>query len=838
MNYRTESWSRTSSQTARRARHQWRGAVESLEQKQLLAAFTVSDFGSDETTPNTLAWAIVQANDNPGFDTINFDLGSGGRQTINITSNIPLPAITDFVLIDGTSQPGFNPSELTPVIQINGQYLGDISTTSPFYFTPTPNAYGLLINTGAIAASSTTTIKGLAIGGFTGSGIEIVDSNNVVILGSHIGADFDGITAMKNCSAGIVARNSGNIQIGGTDDSDKNIISGNDSSGIVFVNVTGGAIQGNKIGVDRTGLHAMPNGQDGINLTNSTNILVGVATPTQPNPNPFPAPPVPPVQPGEFLTNPNGQNIIAANGRDGVVIWGPQPGNSTISPPPFTNQVINNVIGFSRIDIQGLEVNLGNKGNGVTIGDNASGSLIQQNFIASNGDTGVAVVSGNFNALYANEYDNNVKLGIDLNYDGSTPNDEDDSDRGANENINYPNLTSAQSSATNTTILGNYQGAASTTLSIQVYTNPVSQNLNPAQGRTYLGYITVTTDVDGVANFKFVTNRRLDLNEKVTAIASDTKGNTSEISGFVRVTPAPTDLAISISASPASVVINNSTTVTTTVVNQGTSNATDVVVTIVIPNGFTITSTSPAGLTIQNNVVTSNYAGLLVGESQVVTVIMTATQTGTFALGSSVTLNETDIQPANNQASANLTVTAAPTGGGGGGGSNIEPPPVDPPVVPVDPPIVVPPAPVVPGPAPHVTTVQRVTSGRRINVRLTFDQPMNGTSVANASNYYFTLPGKDNKFGTADDRTVGAQSAVYNATTNSVLVTPYQPHTINSRQIRMTVLGVTTTGLVSSTGTPLDGANVGKPSNFLTAVPFGNTILKTSAIAKARRLIR
>ena len=300
MNYRTESWSRTSSKTARRARHQCRGAVESLEQKQLLAAYIVSDFGSDKDTPNTLAWAIVQANDNPGFDTINFDLGSGGRQTINITSNIPLPAITDFVLIDGTSQPGFNPSELTPVIQINGQYLGDISTTSPFYFTPTPNAYGLLINTGAIAASSTTTIKGLAIGGFTGSGIEIVDSNNVVIQGSHIGADFDGITAMKNCSAGIVARNSGNIQIGGTDESDTNIISGNDSSGIVFVNVTGGAIQGNKIGVDRTGLHALPNGQDGINLTDSTGILVGVVTPTQPNPNPFPAPPVPPVQPGEF----------------------------------------------------------------------------------------------------------------------------------------------------------------------------------------------------------------------------------------------------------------------------------------------------------------------------------------------------------------------------------------------------------------------------------------------------------------------------------------------------------------------------------------------------------
>jgi hypothetical protein len=125
-----------------------------------------------------------------------------------------------------------------------------------------------------------------------------------------------------------------------------------------------------------------------------------------------------------------------------------------------------------------------------------------------------------------------------------------------------------------------------------------------------------------------------------------------------------------------------------------------------------------------------------------------------------------------------------------------------------------------------------------MSVRLTFDEPMDLCSVENASNYYFTVPGKDGKFGTADDKTIGAQSAIYNPLTFSVLVTPYQPHTITTRPARVTVIGVTQTGVKSDCGIALDGGRLGKPSNFLSVVPLAGTILKTSAIAKARRLIR
>ena len=120
MNHRTESWSKTSKRITRRARHQWRGTVELLEQKQLLTTFSVTNYGSDLNTPNTLAWAITQSNLNPGQDVIDFNLGGGGLKTITLTTE--LPPITDFVMIDGTTQPGYNPADMTPVIQISGAY--------------------------------------------------------------------------------------------------------------------------------------------------------------------------------------------------------------------------------------------------------------------------------------------------------------------------------------------------------------------------------------------------------------------------------------------------------------------------------------------------------------------------------------------------------------------------------------------------------------------------------------------------------------------------------------------------------------------------------------------
>ena len=62
----------------------------------------------------TLRAAIQESNALAGTDTIAFSIGGGGAQTITLTS--ALPVITDAVVLDGSSQPGFGG---TPLIEID-----------------------------------------------------------------------------------------------------------------------------------------------------------------------------------------------------------------------------------------------------------------------------------------------------------------------------------------------------------------------------------------------------------------------------------------------------------------------------------------------------------------------------------------------------------------------------------------------------------------------------------------------------------------------------------------------------------------------------------------------
>ena len=71
-----------------------------------------------DSGPGSLRQAILDANALPGLDMIQFSL-EVPPFTISLLS--PLPAITDPVIIDGTTQPGFTGK---PVIEINGTRVG------------------------------------------------------------------------------------------------------------------------------------------------------------------------------------------------------------------------------------------------------------------------------------------------------------------------------------------------------------------------------------------------------------------------------------------------------------------------------------------------------------------------------------------------------------------------------------------------------------------------------------------------------------------------------------------------------------------------------------------
>ena len=92
---------------------------EAMESRLLLAApflvTTTVDNGNNVTpTPGSLRQAILIANFIPGQDTIDFQIGSGGFQAIFPPS--PLPPITDKVIINGTSQPGYTTFPLIAIV--------------------------------------------------------------------------------------------------------------------------------------------------------------------------------------------------------------------------------------------------------------------------------------------------------------------------------------------------------------------------------------------------------------------------------------------------------------------------------------------------------------------------------------------------------------------------------------------------------------------------------------------------------------------------------------------------------------------------------------------------
>src|SRR5689334_14761365 len=116
--------------------------LEPLEDRQLLSTFLVTN--TNDLGPGSLRQAILDANANPGLDTVAFNVGSGGVQTINAASS--LPTIKDSVMIDGATQPQFAGK---PLIVLNGTQAG-------------LHANGLVISAGG------SIVEGLVINGFAG----------------------------------------------------------------------------------------------------------------------------------------------------------------------------------------------------------------------------------------------------------------------------------------------------------------------------------------------------------------------------------------------------------------------------------------------------------------------------------------------------------------------------------------------------------------------------------------------------------------------------------------------------------------------------------------------
>jgi len=118
------------------------------------------------------------------------------------------------------------------------------------------------------------------ISGNLGNGIYIEAVNtSTEIKGNIIGLASNGLDSLKNNSNGIDITSSSNVIVGGNQLGDRNIISSNESNGIRLSVATNCHILGNFIGTDISG--SLPRGNfQGINLTgaSTTNNLIGDET--------------------------------------------------------------------------------------------------------------------------------------------------------------------------------------------------------------------------------------------------------------------------------------------------------------------------------------------------------------------------------------------------------------------------------------------------------------------------------------------------------------------------------------------------------------------------------
>ncbi|MGB7324588.1 MAG: hypothetical protein WBD31_06935, partial [Rubripirellula sp.] len=156
---------------------------------------------TNDSGAGSLRDAIAQANAIAGTDYIHFNIPGTGPHTIQPLS--ALPTISQAVVLDGTTEPDFAGS---PVVEIDGTNAG-------------ASVDGLKLSGGG------TTIRGLVINRFTGDGIEAGSGSGYVLQGNYFGTDTSGLIPAYNVSNDILLAGAGASTVGGSDTADRNVLS-------------------------------------------------------------------------------------------------------------------------------------------------------------------------------------------------------------------------------------------------------------------------------------------------------------------------------------------------------------------------------------------------------------------------------------------------------------------------------------------------------------------------------------------------------------------------------------------------------------------------------------
>jgi hypothetical protein len=274
-------------------------------------------------------------------------------------------------------------------------------------------------------------------------------------------------------------------------------------AGVALNNTSNVTLHGNYIGTDITGTLDRGNAEDGIviNAGASNNQIGGTAA-------------------GE-------ENLISGNDNNGIYI-------DAFAGATSGNVIEGNLIGT---DITGTQ-NLSNSQYGVlsilgsglnTIGGTADGA---GNTIAHNALGGILLNNNSSATIQRNLIYNNGGLSINLATlnAGIDANDTGDADLGDNLTQNSPVILGSKTDGSFVVIAGSLNSAANETFRLEFFH---SENFNSASGSPYaehyIGFAEVTTDRSGNASFAETFSASVSADALITATATDTNGNTSEL---------------------------------------------------------------------------------------------------------------------------------------------------------------------------------------------------------------------------------------------------------------------------------------------------------------------
>lgn len=318
----------------------------------------IVEIDGEEVPECTLRAAIETLNSRARADSISFNIDGAGPHTITPAS--PLPVAEHPMVLDATTQPGYNG---LPLIVLNGMDA---------------------IQNGLVLDQGGSVIRGFSIGGFTHAGVFISGPGDNLLEANHIGVNASGTAAFPNTTGILIDGSAGN-RIGGPEPGQMNIISGNTDtrdgvkmseertgSGILIQGgeSTGNIIQGNRIGTDYSGQSALGNGYVGVLIYDAPENRIG----------------------GDEESH---GNVISANADNNVLILGPNANENIVS---------GNLIGTNADGTASLSENSGGLGIAFGSRNRIGGStstpgMAPGNLISGNGQAGVVLAGINPDAI-------------------------------------------------------------------------------------------------------------------------------------------------------------------------------------------------------------------------------------------------------------------------------------------------------------------------------------------------------------------------------------------------------------------------------------------------------